>query len=377
MKILHKAHIAGAVMLATAGVAVGTAQAESLLAPLIINSSVGDGNPLNNIETFLSMRTGSSLTVDEDGNSIHYRWIQKNHPDTAPADGYDDNDDGEILNVLHDLDRSCKMVDSYGKATPRDMIYQSTAGDGDFKALHANYFNDDSSPSGFPGNFVGMLVVDAMGTKEGNFSGFAYVVNTGEGTLLDYKLLNNHHSTDTGNFAAGFISKKSIDYSWLPTTLVDTQWYTAVTSKTMGEEVEVAGVYDATVTIGNAPRVELDGTSNQQSPTEIAGGIRVFDHDENHISSAPNFNVTCLGLYDRTKLVDPSQVNFTAGGGWARRSITPVAGTKIAAKGAITYRWETANDALKGLMNGKNAATFQVETSGNLSKRKSHANKPY
>jgi len=389
MKILHKAQLAGAVMLATAGVAVGTAQAESLLAPLVINSSVEDGNG-KRIETYLSMRTGASLDMNSPYN-LHYRWIQKNHPSTLSPELKADKDyeDGP-MKALRQLDRECKMINSFGKATPRDMIYQTTAGSADFKALPRGFVGSSedgleaSQPSGFPGDFAGMLVIDADGTQEGNFSGFAYIIDTENATMIDYKLLNNHHSTVPGNFAAGFISKKSIDYSWLPDTLASTEWYTAVTSKNMGAYVEDSAhsIYDATVTIGNYARVELDGTSNQRDPWAIQGGIGVFDNDENFISGAPDFNVTCVGLYSRTKFIDPSQEDFTANGGWTRRSITPVAGKKIDAKGAITYKWEKPNEEMLGFLGGLvkkdvNAVSFQVETSGNLSTKKSHANKPY
>ena len=394
MKILHKAQLAGAVMLATAGVAVGTAQAESLLAPLVINSSVENGDDWR-IETYLSMRTGASLDMNSPYN-LHYRWIQKNHPSTLSPELKaleDELEDGKPkyidtpMKALGQLDRECKMINSFGKATPRDMIYQTTAGSADFKALPRGFVGSSedgleaSQPSGFPGDFAGMLVIDADGTQEGNFSGFAYIIDTENATMIDYKLLNNHHSTVPGNFAAGFISKKSIDYSWLPDTLASTEWYTAVTSKNMGAYVEDSAhsIYDATVTIGNYARVELDGTSNQRDPWAIQGGIGVFDNDENFISGAPDFNVTCVGLYSRTKFIDPSQEHFTENGGWTRRSITPVKGKKIDAKGAITYKWEKSKQdgPYAALLNGRNAVSFQVETSGNLSTKKSHANKPY
>jgi len=138
--------------------------------------------------------------------------------------------------------------------------------------------------------------------------------------------------------------------------------------------------HDAAVTIGTHAREELNPEdNNQQDPSAIQGGIGIYDNDENYISGAPDFNVTCVGLYNRMAFIDPSQYAFTANGGWTRRSITPVAGTKIPAKGAITYKWEksTQNGPYAALLNGRNAVSFQVETSGNLSQKKSHANKPY
>ena len=358
-KFLKKARVASAVTLATAAMAAGTVQADSLLAPLILNDT--------NTTTYLSLRTGQIIAPV---NGLHYTWLQKN----STLNGTNNT---QI--ALGDMNRKCIPVNSFGKATPLDMVYQTTKGNANF--MTPPIAPDFSMGSGFPWapgfDYAGMLVIDidaALGIEEGNFLGFAYVVDTANNFLLDYKLLNNHLSTKSGDFSAGFISKKSIDFSWLPDTFADTYWYTAVVSDDMTKGPEQAGVYDATVNIQSQPRVELDGTANQESPQAIQGGIGVYNNDEDYLSGARDKRVTCVAYYQRDAFILPSQFGFTANGGWTRRAIQPV-DTVIDATGAITYKMERSNNG--GVFPGVPAASWQIETSGHLSTQNgTKANRP-
>lgn len=329
---------------------ISTASAESLLAPVVINDA--------NYDTFVSMRTGGVVTNDE----LHYHWIKK----------------GKNLNSLKKLGVECSVVNSTGTATPKDMIYQDTQGNGAFVALPAAGVTDASVGSGYLGGFAGMMVVDVNGSggiEEGNFVGFAYIVNSNSGVVLDYKMVNNHKTSKSGDFSTGYAAKKSIDYSWLPETVATTQWITSVLSNDMTAGPEQAGVYDATVLMSNQPREELDGTANQQSPQILHGGIGVMDNDENPLSGGQQPKITCMGMYDRLAFIDPAHENFTKDGGWTRRAIQPV-DKVIDAQGALTFKWEKGAAGGAGFLGGPTAQAFQVETGGNLSVNGTKANKP-
>ena len=408
-KYINKARLAGAVMLATMGVAAGTAQAESLLAPLIINNTTAT----QNVETFLQYKVGflAGAPLNKDGfATTHYHWIQKNWNDGNFFTGKPQvgnvignipvlaAPDDVIGNYYKRPKKACRVKNDFGKMTPKDMIYQSTrahlengvyattvipstnaASMAQYGITQPMHWDDQSSAPSWIGNFLGMLVIDDVSSgndEEGNMSGFAYVVDALNGYMLDYKLINNHRSTKSGDFSAGFMSKKSIDYSWLPDAVAQTEWYTAVMSDdmTFAAEQNPGSVYDASVMIGSQPR-----DKGQSSPQEITKNSKgVFDHDENFRSGAPDYEVTCLSGYDRSAFLFSDQVIFTSEGGWTRRSITPWnEGHFSTASGALTYKLERSNVTIPQSV--FRPVSWQVETSGHLSNGRSgnHANRPY
>lgn len=430
--------VAGSLMIS------GMASADSLLAPLVIGVSQG-------AQTYFSIKVRGAGTANLGGttgysanSNLHYVWFQK----------------GTTVDELYDLSKACTISNNNGRVSPWDMVNQRAV-DNDTGTVNgvvppfpgvASHLNlnagDRSVPNGYTnGNFVGFVVITDVANvnknpavkdlaNEGDMSGFGYVVDAGNSFVLDYKLLNNHRSKVEGDFSAGFIAKKSIDYSWMPLNIATTEWLTVVTGDDMLKPESGGGSYDATVYISQDT---LSGSVSPQLPT---GGSGVYNSDETVTSGAQNLKVTCIGAYGRSAFLNPLQLADTAAGGWKRMSIQNSAtrtvmnngvpasvNTTQVASGAITYKAELLNfastvdggnvqpEALVANLNttwasgvfGVNTATtnpgliermtsdanpfdidapsainnggvvsFQIETSGHLSTTpESHPNRPY
>lgn len=383
MKSFRKAQIAGAVMLATAGVAVSTAQAESLLAPLVIQGT-------NGWNTYFAFKMGQTSS-----NRIHYTYLQK----------------GNTVGALIEYTQGCQISDNTGAGSPGDMIYQRADGAKMYytglglttNAIDPNTGNlvdaDKSSPNGFStGPFVGMIVLNTDNDQDGDMSGFGYLVNPVGPTILDYKLLNNHHSTTEGDFSIGFISKTAVDFMWLssvpnggslipphvdfagnviPGGIVPvTGWTLSVTGPDMAKHglqadgTQWSSMYNATVNVSQQRR------GGNTSPAEMVAGA--FNNDEVVVSGDLPFPVTCMGSFTHNSFLTPLQNLSTQWGGWTRKSIVGQVGAPAAgyeartATGAIVYRADS------DMLNGLSAfTTMQVETGGHLAAGHNHVNRPY
>ena len=334
--------VAGSLMIS------GMASADSVLAPLVIGVSQG-------AQTYFSIKargTGAANArwASSAASDLHYVWFQK----------------GTSVNDLYNLNSACTVSNNNGKISAWDMVFQRAVGDdtvidntipsGSSYTNSANLVSGDKSAPNFysAGNFVGFAVITDVANKnanpavkdlanEGELSGFGYVVDAANSFVLDYKLLNNHRSKVEGDFSAGFISKKSIDYSWLPIATSTTEWLTVVTGDHMLKSESGAGKYDATVYISQ------DTASGSVSPRLPMGGSGVYDNDETVISGATGLRVTCMGVYNRAALMNTLQLSGTVNGGWTRMSIqnsaTTGAGaaTTQVASGAVTYKAELIN----------------------------------
>lgn len=331
--------VAGSLMLS------GVASADSVLAPLVIGVQ-------NGAQTYFSIKargtgTANARWASSAASDLHYVWFQK----------------GTSVNDLYNLNSSCTVSNNNGKISAWDMVFQRAVGDDTaVNPVGGNYTNaanlvagDKSAPNFYSaGNFVGFAVITDVANKnanpavkdlanEGELSGFGYVVDAANSFVLDYKLLNNHRSKVEGDFSAGFISKKAIDYSWLPIATSTTEWLTVVTGDDMLKSESGAGKYDATVYISQ------DTASGSVSPRLPMGGSGVYDNDETVISGATGLRVTCMGVYNRAALMNTLQLSGTVNGGWTRMSIqnsaTTGAGaaTTQVASGAITYKAELIN----------------------------------
>ena len=358
-KISQKINVAGAVFAVLAGASLVTsAQADSLLAPLVVNTT--------NYETYFAFKMKGATGAD----GIHYTWIKK----------------GTVFADLARLNKPCIMENNMGKGSKGDMIFQSARG---FNRYYNNTVPaDGSTPAGYnAGNFVGMTVIDDVAnlakghSTEGDSSGFAYIVNTATGLVQDYKLLNNHRSSDSGDFGAGFISKHVVDFAWMSGTnpfapaaglAPATGWTVSVTGADMTKH---SGTYNSTY--GVAVKISQAQRAGEDSPQAIMGG-GVVNNDETVISGDKPVTVTCMGSLTRADLLSPLQLAGTVNGGWARKSIVPqtdaYAGTDTpkTAKGAFVFRGDFAI-----MPNGLPNATMQAETGGHLSPGNNHANRPY
>lgn len=407
MKNLNKANIAGAALLVTAGVAVGTAQADSYLAPLVVSNST--------TSTYFAFKMRGAGVADEftvSGNSnpntsrIHYYHLQKwNTADTAPVTG--------IADLRKHPMGGCHVTNTSGNGSSWDVVYQDVRdrflfGQADPAfPLGNGFFNDDSQPAGWLGApgatpFVGMVILDDVGNaniepsngrrvNEGDMSGFAYIVNNATGTMVDYKFLNNPFSKRTGDFKTNWISKTSIDWMWLPANSGDvfnpgaperTAWYTAVTGEGMTALAEQSGVWNESVVFTQTLADYTDAKDIRpmysKNGTPAPGA---YNNDEQVLSGPKDLKITCLGIYDRTDFLTNQQVLQTANGGFKRSHIVPVSASGVAnvkAHGAITYRLDILSRG--GFWGGASYnPTFTIETSGHLStsRNKSHPNRGY
>lgn len=360
----------GAVAAAVAGslMVSSMASADSVLAPLVVGLDGGVGAA--GVNTYLSIKARGNGTVNARMASssltdLHYVWFKK----------------GSTLTSLFDLGAPCEVSNNNGRVSPWDMVFQRTVGNvtADSPTTQMNLLGahaglstavppvparatalDASQPNGYTaGDFVGFVVItdeandnDNPAVKdlanEGELSGFGYVVDPTNNIVLDYKLLNNHRSKVEGDFSAGFIAKKSVDFSWFPNEIaISTQWLTVVTGEDMLKADSGAGSYDATVYLSQ------DTASGSVSPQLPMGGSGVYNNDEKVTSGAKNLRVTCMGALTRENLMSTLQLADTVNGGWKRMSIQNSAtratadggnnsnvNTTQVASGAIIYKSE-------------------------------------
>ena len=440
MNIFSKSQLAGAVFLATAGIAAGTAQADSLLAPLVVDDSTWD--------TYFAFKmqgaNGFNL-ARRPTDKIHYTWIQKGTEwvhlltDYVDLNGPADNDD-----VAYGP-RPCTMYDNYGAGTANDVIFQNAQGVSGTIINVGGPAIDNSVPNGYnngvpvpvfdangnqlgTGAFAGMVVIDDVANvdttgqgstaPEGNLSGFAYVVNPTLNLVLDYKLLNNHHRAGSGDFSIQFISKHVVDLMWLPdnginwnlvpapnngTTTYDqfnvpgggtlnrnhtTNWYAAVTGPDMSKHTNAQGGYNSTyglqVTLGVNPfgaglvTNERPGLTLESAPT--LGFAQAYNNDERGLSGAPDLTITCAGMFQRDQFLTGPQAASSNMGGWARRSVIPLTDQFA---GANTPKIAEGAIVYRGdtFLPGNGFATgnmtLQVETGGHLNTNANHVNRAY
>jgi len=389
MKSFKKIQIAAAVMAATAGIAVSTAQADSLLAPLVVADT--------NYATYFSFKVPGATAGSMD-DTVHYTWIKK----------------GTTLASLGDLPAPCTITNNAGKASKNDMIFQDSRGN---TATPAGPHNDGSTPNGYNAtSFVGMAVITDKTNmpanngnsvpSEGGMSGFAYIVDTATGDIQDYKLLNNHRSLLDGDFSAGFTANKSVDLSWMgsnqlsylggtptpaatiaafPGIGAQTGWTAMVTGPDMAQDGGLfSSIYDASVVLSQNTRTAngvLD--AGQDSPQDAMGpyGTKgVMDNDEGFTSGNVSVAVTCMGVFTRSNMMDAQLLADTRYGGWTRLSISTQDGaTGVSphrASGAMVYRADRFDVmGAQGVL--KTELTMQPETAGHLRKGHNHPNRPF
>lgn len=307
--------------------------ADSLLAPLVVSDAA------LGLETFLALKVEGNGTPDAQfgvTNTLHYYWYE--FLDLGgPTQGQN----------------TCPESNTTGLVSPWDMVFQSV---GSASGTNVQVPAGDQSAAQFvPGPFTGFMILDdevggVSVANEGNFSGFAYIVNLGTGDIAEYKLLNNHLSTDSGDFSAGFISKKAADFSWWPTNVMTTAWVVLAVGNSMTGNPAWGGVVD----INQQGGATLGGIPKAQIPF---AGLGAYDNDERVWSGDPPVNIVCMDIIDRTDLLTGFQQVGTANGGWTRKALVGSAG----ANGAIVLKIET-------LVGGAGTTNLMltVETAGHL-----------
>lgn len=322
MKKLNIKIMAASVFLGS--VAFGSAQADSLLAPLIISdNSIG-------FETVLDLKVRGNGTANArfsaaDVTDLHYTYLRK----------------GNSLASLFNLTSECNHENGPGRVSSWDMITHTINPVVDFLAKPAG---SDASAAFTPAvDFYGMAVIDdvAAAGQEGDMSGFAYVIDFGSGMMLDYKLLNNHKSTQSGNFSSGFTRKTSVDLAWNPLARDATAWLAIATGANMTQGVSWAGSVNIsqqqnTVLGNSSPKFPHSGVVADVGNT--AGG-GVYDNDELNISGDIPVDVTCMGIFNRNTFLSRTQEERTRFGGWTRKSIVGSNGSTGGMVYKIALKW--------------------------------------
>lgn len=336
--------------------------ADSVLAPLVIGLDGGANNA--GVQTYFSIKARGAGTVNArmaSTTDLHYVWFKKNTGANA----------GAGAGALLDLNQPCEVSNNNGRVSPWDMVFQRAVGSVSNNtptaqmnllgetAPGANDALDASRPNGYTaGDFVGFVVITDKANvnsnpavkdlaNEGELSGFGYVVDPTNNLVLDYKLLNNHRSKVEGDFSAGFIAKKSVDFSWFPQQMAFTQWLAVATGEDMLKADSGAGAYDATVLFSQ------DTAAGSVSPQLPTGGSGVYNNDEVVTSGGVNARVTCMGVLNKDNIMSTLQLADTINGGWKRMSIQNSAtrtvvnngvpatvNTTQVASGAIVYKAE-------------------------------------
>lgn len=352
--------LAASICVAASGFSVTTANADSLLAPLVISDTA------NGWETLVSLKVRGNGAVNgrwaaAAQSDLNTTWMRK----------------GNNLASLFNTTSSCNHENTTRRVSAWDMVTHTVNPANQFLAQTSGVDLSQPAAPALGGGaavstpFYGFAVIDDLagvgGAQEGDASGFAYVNNYALGMMLDYKLLNNHKSTVSGDFAGqGFTNNSSADLSWNPVNRDLTLWLGLATSANM-----TANVYNGTVTLSQA-------TFNARSaaPTiPVGGGTGVYDNDEQIISGDVALPITCMALFGRASFLNGSQVTNTTQGGWKRVSLRGSNG----ATGGKIYKAEVKiiNTVLSG---GTNFVTaFQPETAGHLftGTGSTHANRPY
>lgn len=375
---------------------VGTAQADSLLAPVVF-SDVANG-----FVTVLSMKVRGTGRINHQWRqfgadaanltNLHYTWLRKAN-----------NLAGVVYSTgaTGTANRACSHENNNGTVSPWDMVFQTVnqsingvafpgGQEGSPLAVGAGAGNGTTLTRGPVTPFYGMAVIDdeaniestyTTGSAntlqnragEGDMSGFAYVMHLQTGLLWDYKMLNNHRSKASGDFSAGFTSKRSVDLSWNPTLRDQTVWIGVATGTGMTNGSNWAG----RVTISSA----RDGDGTQNSPnfgpfsTSATGATTgVYDNNEVVTSGDVPMSFTCMTIFNRGNFLNSTQQAATTNGGWTRRSIVANSG---GATGAMIYKAE--NKLVASQIAGSLVSSFIPETSGHLrnSANGQHPNRPF
>lgn len=370
-KIFLKKALASSVCAAALSLGSMSAHADSLLAPLIMSDLGGSG-----FITTLSLKVRGTGAADHQwarfgANASHltplnYTWLRKS----------------SNLAGMFNLNSACVHENNTGTISPWDMVFQAVNPGLNFLAgVELPVAPDGGNTiTGHPTvPFYGMVVIDDAANEdstyttassttrpyevgEGDMSGFAYVMHLPTGIMFDYKLLNNHRSKASGDFAAGFTSKRSVDLSWNPLNRDTTVWLGVATGTGMTDGNNWGG----TITLSQNT---LAGQISPAGPVAPAHATGVYDNNETVTSGDTNTAITCMGFFTRGNFLNATQNANTLNGGWTRKSI---AGTN-GATGGLIYKAEA-----KAIF-GNTVAAFQSETSGHLraSANGPHPNRPF
>lgn len=295
-----------------------------------------------------------------------------------PDAGWEDFENIQVTNKLHyyffqwdgkegsaDGGKPCKKFDKRGTTSPWDMVYQSIS---TAPAGYTGPAGDMSEPVQDIGDFDGFLIVDdeictAPGNctsvaNEGNFTGFAYVVDLTQGLVADYKMLNNPQSTASGNFNHPSIAKQVADLLWWPQDTILTKWLVLAVGPYMTSGGEGKAPSNAKAWGGEVDIYHINQTTWQSKlpgPDPFGGQVGVYDNDEVLLSGFTDKNIICMGWVYPDELMGSSQLGYTANGGWTRVAFVT---NQKDTTGAVIYR-QDSSDAL-----GFPIYTWTHETAG-------------
>lgn len=263
---------------AALGLSAVNAQADALLFPFFQSG--------NGTFTFLSLQ---SLTGDS----------AFSFPGDGAGTGFGSNTLHYVFNYDDPVLEECTHFDVDGSMSAFDLMQQTVTRPGDPGGLNLPTLFGDSSTPGYltVGDTKGFMTVSDE-SPEAFFTGQAIVLNVNSGIVAAYKGLNDFTSTSEDDFSFIVTSQLLHAMSWYPTNAVDTRWFTLVTGVGMANPA---------------------GWNGQRTFVSVGTGLQagVWDRDENFLSGAVPYDVTCYETVTRNHFMNAAQLAGTVDGGWS------------------------------------------------------------
>jgi len=322
-----------AIALGASVVALGTAQAGTILFPQI---AVGP-----TVTTIISvMNAGDGYEVTEGSETLHYRyywkpWLDTSYnaddPNTVQTENKCTEKNRYLPTSKNDLQTFDVSGDFYGSAG-RGVMFQDESTNNDWDVGTVNYaLGDPTTLAGNPIAHRAFLVVDNDEDNRffANLAGEAIVSEVVNGATWGYQAFQNKRSEDF-DFAE-FASYQYSLVSFMPADEVTTRFLVTVLDDEM-----TGPSYGKTAHIG--ARVIDSGTG------DVVPGA--YDRDENFRSGGVDRPVTCVGAWDIQDMFADAINDLPGTWGWT--NIT-------------NYDVEYNVDGIDLFFNDQTAAVFKVE----------------
>jgi len=337
-----------AVAVGASAVALGTAQAGTILFPQIAISP--------NITTVISVMNagdGYERPVGSGNETLHYRyywkpWLDKTYNADDPNTIQTENRCVERNRYLPTSKNDIQTFDignvAFGSAG-RGVMFLDASVNNDWDNDPVNYsLGDEATLLGGEGAHRAFLLVDndSEAPWGPDLAGEALIIDIAGGSAFGYQAFANRRSSDFE-----FDDFASFQYSlvaYMAPDEVTTRFAVTVLDGESGDNMAQRTVYDNTAHIG--VRV-LDGLWDDPDSETVPG---VYDRDENFFSGGIDRPVTCLGAWDIEDLY-PDAAFSTPGGGWTN---------------VTNYYVEYDTDGVDVDFDDQTAAVFKVEYATSL-----------
>jgi hypothetical protein len=341
--MLQRKKLASAVAIAVgaSAVALGTAQAGTILFPQIAVSPT--------ITTIISVMNAGDGFERAIGETLHYRyfwkpWLNKSFNADDPNTIQVENKCIERNRYLPTSKNDLQTFDVGGVAfgsAGRGVMFLDESVNNDWDKNPVDYRLGDEATlvaSGGLGAHRAYLLVDNDSTAfwGPDLAGEAILVDVAVGATWGYQAFQNQRSEDY-EFDR-FASARYSLVPYMPTDEVTTRFVVTVLDGEFGDDMSNPAAAQNTAHIG--VRV-VDGVIGEDG--DIVAGV--YDRDENFNSGGVDRPVTCLGAWDIEDLY-PDALFTTPGGGWTN---------------VTNYEVDYDTNRIKAYFDEQEAAVFKVE----------------